>query len=199
MKQIATLLICLLPCLAAAAEVDKAKALGNPGARVEIEVWASFDCPHCKLLHETTVPMLMKDYVSTGKVYLVSREFPLWGQYHPYAWQAAQYATAAARVGKYQQVADALFNNQQAWGTTGKVWETVASVLSAAEQKKVQELAKDPGVIAEVQRDHDEGVAAKIEATPAMFLISGTKRLAIPSDKLEYSLLKSLIDGYAKK
>src|SRR5689334_11704755 len=138
MKLIAALLAFLMPCLAAGPQVDKAKALGNPAAPVEIEVWGSFDCPHCKVLHETTVPMLMKDYVSTGKVYLVSREFPLWGQYHPYAWQAAQYATAAARVGKYQQVTDALFNNQQAWGATGKVWEAVATVLTPAEQKKVQ-------------------------------------------------------------
>src|ERR1051326_9594414 len=91
-------------------------------APVEIEVYASFDCPHCKVLHETTIPLLVKDYVAQGKVYLVNREFPLWGPYHPYAWQAAQFATAAARVGKYSQVADALFANQASWSTTGKVW-----------------------------------------------------------------------------
>jgi len=199
MKFLATLLIALLPCVAAAPEVDKAKALGSPAAPIRIEVFASFDCPHCKVLHETTIPLLMKDYVTTGKIFLVSREFPLWGQYHPYAWQAAQYATAAARVGKYEQVASALFASQASWSTTGKVWEAVAAALPPADQKKVQELVKDPGVIAEVQRDHDEGVAVGITATPAMFVINGTKRYPIQTQQLDYSLLKSLLDGFLKK
>jgi protein-disulfide isomerase len=199
MKLFVTMLIALLPCLAAAPEVDKAKALGNPAAPVQIEVFASFDCPHCRVLHETTLPLLMKDYVAPGKVFLVQREFPLWGPYHKYAWEAAQYATAAARIGKYEQVARALFTGQANWSINGKVWETVAAVLPPADQRKVQELAKDPGVTAEVQRDHDEGVAAGITATPAMFVINGPRRYAVPTEQLQYSLLKSLLDGFLKK
>jgi protein-disulfide isomerase len=199
MKLFATALIAVLPCLAAAPDVDKGKALGNPAATVQIEVFASFDCSHCKVLHETTIPLLVKDYVAAGKILLVQREFPLWGPYHPYAWQAAQYATAAARVGKYEQVAKALFADQASWSTTGKVWDTVAAALPPAEQKKVLELVRDPGVIAEVQRDHDEGVAAGISATPTLFVISGSKRYPIQAQQLEYSLLKSLLDGFLKK
>ena len=199
MKLFATALVALLPCLAAAPDVDKAKAMGNPAAPLEIEVYASFDCPHCKVLHETTIPLLVKDYVATGKVFMVQREFPLWGPYHPYAWQAAQYATAAARVGKYEQVASALFAGQTVWSTSGRVWDTVAAALPPADQKKVQDLVKDPGVIAEVQRDHDEGVAAGINATPTMIVISGSKRYPIPAQQLEYSLLKSLLDTFLKK
>ena len=199
MKLFATALVVLLPCLVAAPDIDKAKAVGNPGAPIEIEVYASFDCPHCKVLHETTIPSLVKDYVGAGKVYLVFREFPLWGQYHPYAWQAAQFATAAARVGKYQQVSDALFANQANWAVNGKVWDTVATALSPTEQKRVQELVRDPGVIAEVQRDHDDGMAAGVNATPAMFVINGAKHYPIQAQQLEYSLLKSLLDGFLKK
>ncbi|SPF51009.1 Twin-arginine translocation pathway signal [Candidatus Sulfopaludibacter sp. SbA4] len=199
MKLFTAVLIALLPCLAAPPDVDKAKAVGNPAAPIVIEVFGSFDCPHCKVLHETTIPLLVKDYVATGKVFLVQREYPLWGPYHPYAWQAAQFATAAARVGKYSEVADSLFANQAAWSTTGRVWDAVAAVLPPADQKKVQELVRDPGVMAEVQRDHDEGTAAGITATPAMFVINGSKRYPIPAEKLEYSLLKSLLDGFLKK
>ena len=79
------------------------------------------------------------------------------------------------------------------------MWETVAAALPPADQKKVQDLVKDPGVIAEVQRDHDEGVAAGINATPTIIVISGSKRYPIPSQELEYSLLKSLLDDFLKK
>src|SRR4051794_25607878 len=154
MKRYALALALLLPCFAATPEIDKAKALGSPTAPVTLEVFASFDCPHCRDLHDTTMPLIVRDYVNNGKVYLVSREFPLSGQYHPYAREAANYATAAGRVGKYQQVAEALFKNQAAWSMNGNVWETVAAALTPAEQKKVQLLVKDPGVVAQVEREY---------------------------------------------
>jgi protein-disulfide isomerase len=198
MKFFLTMLMAVVPCLAGSPEVDKAKALGSPMAPVQIEVFASFDCPHCKILHEQTVPLLMRDYVTKGKIYLVNREFPLSGQYHPYAREAANYATAAGRVGKYQQVSEALFAHQAEWAVNGKVWDTVAAVLTPAEQKKVLALAKDPGVLAEVQQEYDEGVAAGISGTPTIIVTHGTRRYPIPSQQLEYSLLKSMLDGMTK-
>src|SRR5690242_4310286 len=119
MRVFAIGLMVLSACLAATPEVDKGKAMGNPSAPILIEVFASFDCPHCKVLHDQVIPLLVRDYVVPGKVYLVNREFPLTGPYHPYAQEAAQYATAAARIGKYEQVAGAIFANQAAWLTTG--------------------------------------------------------------------------------
>src|SRR5579883_1721936 len=112
MKRYALALAVLLPCLAATPEIDKAKALGSPTAPIIMEVFESFDCPHCKELNETTLPLVIRDFVNTGKVYLVHREFPLSGQYHPWARDAANFATAAGKLGKYEQVADALFKSQ---------------------------------------------------------------------------------------
>jgi protein-disulfide isomerase len=188
----------LLPCLAGVPEIDKGKALGSPTAPVKIEVFASFDCPHCRAFEEEVIPQLMKDYVVPGKVYLIHRSFPLSGPYHPYAREAADYATAAARIGRYDEVSSALFKNQENWAVNGKVWETVASVLTPTEQKKVQELAKSPGVEAEVQREYNEGIAAGVNATPTIIVTSGSKRYPIPSQELYYGFLKSLIDGMLK-
>src|SRR6202035_5250518 len=98
----------ILPCLAATGDSGKGKALGNPAAPLLIEMYSDFQCPHCKHLHETFLPGLIKDYVNTGKAYLVCREFPLPG-FGPRSREAAADATSAARIGKYQQVADALF------------------------------------------------------------------------------------------
>lgn len=187
-----------ISCLAAVPEIDKGKAMGSPAAPVKIEVFTSFDCPHCKAFEEEVVPQLVKDYVVPGKVYLINRSFPLSGPYHPYAREAANYATAAARIGRYNEVAGALFTQQAKWATDGKVWETVASVLSPTEQKKVQELAKSPAVQAEVQREYDEGVAAGVNATPTIIVTQGSKRYPIPSQELYYGFLKSLIDGMVK-
>jgi protein-disulfide isomerase len=176
-------------------EIDKAKAQGNPAAPIVMEVFASFTCSHCREFHDTTIPLIVKDFVNPGKVYLVYREFPLSGPYHPHAREAANYAVAAARVGKYLEVASALFKNQLTWSQNGKVWDTVATALSPAEQKKVQSLVKDPGVVAEVQREYDAGVAGGINATPTVFVHKGSNRYPIDAKRLHYGFLKSLLDG----
>jgi protein-disulfide isomerase len=198
MRVVAAALVLVLPCLAGVPEVDKGKAMGSPAAPVKIEVFSSFDCPHCKAFEEEVVPQLVKDYVVPGKVYLINRSFPLSGPYHPYAREAAEDATAAARIGRYSEVAGALWANQGTWAINGSVWQTVSSVLTPTEQKKVQELAKSPAVRAEVQREYDEGVAAGINATPTIIVTSGTKRYPIPSQELNYVFLKSLINGMLK-
>jgi protein-disulfide isomerase len=196
MKLYAAALFVLLPCLAAVPEVDKNKAVGTPTAPVRIEIFSDFTCPHCKALHETELPQLMKDYVVPGKVYIVDRAFPLNG--HQHSREAFGYAVAAARVGKYQQVADALYAQQATWAMNGSVWATVASVLSPADQKKVQALAKDPGVLAEIEAEYQEGIASGVNQTPTLILTAGGKRYPLPTAP-DYRLLKSMIDGFLPK
>jgi protein-disulfide isomerase len=194
-------LIAVAAALAASAagpaEVDKGKILGSPGAPVKIEVYSDFACPACRSFHEQTLPMIVNDYVMKGKVAIVNHEFPLNIPAHKYSKEAANYATAAARLGIYQPVADALFRTQESWNATGKVWETVASVLNAEQQKKVQALAKEPSVAAEVQRDVDAGMREKVSSTPSIFVVRGAQRLPIPFP-VNYSFLRSLLDGYLK-
>jgi protein-disulfide isomerase len=199
MRVPALALTLILPLLAAIPPgTDRAKVLGSPNAPVVLEIYSSFDCPHCRALHEELLPLLMRDYVNTGKVAVISREFPLWGQYHPYAREAANLATAAARIGKYEQVEDALFKNQMTWSQNGQVWETVATVLTASEQKKVQELAKEPGVVAEVQRDVDQATKDGVNQTPSIFMDAKGKRFPLPAGVPSYEFLRSLINDQLK-
>jgi protein-disulfide isomerase len=199
MKIGAVALSLLLPLMAALPPgVDRAKVLGSPTAPVVIEIYSSFDCPHCKVLHEELLTRLVKDYVTPGKLCIISREFPLWGAGHPYARQAADYATAAARIGKYEPVADALFKTQATWATDGKVWEAVASVLTLSEQKKVQALAKDPTVDAEVQKDLEQGSRDGINQTPSVYMTAKGKRFPLPPGVPNYELLQKMIDGQLK-
>jgi len=85
MKLLALALAALMPCLAATPDVDKNKTLGNPNAPLLFELYSDFMCPHCKTLHETILPNIVKDYVSSGKAYLIFREFPLAIPQHIYS------------------------------------------------------------------------------------------------------------------
>jgi len=199
MKLYAAALILLLPCLAAVPDVDKNKAMGSPTAPVRLEIFSDFTCPHCKLFHETMLPQLIKDYVIPGKVYIVDRAFPLPEQQHPHTHEAFGYAIAAARIGKYQQVADALYLQQSTWFAKGDPWAAVASALpSPADQKKVQALAKDPGVLAEIEAEYQEAISAGLNETPTLVVTAGGRHYNLPPAP-DYRLLKSMIDGFLPK
>ena len=86
MRLIALICVLILPHAVNSAASAGGKNLGVPTAPVMIEVYSDFQCPACKTLHEQTLRPLVLDYVRTGKVYLVHREFPLTG--HAYSRQA---------------------------------------------------------------------------------------------------------------
>jgi len=134
-----------------------------------LEVFSDFSCPGCKAFHEQVLPVLMRDFVSQGKAFIVFRDYVLPpSPGHQFSGQAARYAVAANRVGKYMPVADALFLAQASWAMTGKVWEAVAPTLSAAERTKVQALMDDPSVNDEVTRDTTAGQRAGLIRTPTV-------------------------------
>jgi protein-disulfide isomerase len=198
MKIFALLVAALLPCLAAGPAVDKGRSMGDPAAPILFEIYSDFSCPACKHLHDFVLPTIIQDYVKTGKAFLVFREFPLDIPAHKYSRPAAAIAVAAARIGKYQTVSDALFRDQQAWGANGKVWDIVAGVLTAEERKRVQALANDPAVLADVQRDVDRGKQTPITQTPTL-MVTYKLRQQPWTQFADYGLFRGYIDALLKK
>lgn len=168
------------------------KAAGVPSAPIQVEVFSDYQCPACKILHEQTLRPLLADYVRSGKVYLIHREFPL--QMHAYAAQAAAYACAAEKIGKYEQVTDALFARQEAWSQDGKVDDAACSVLTTAEAAKVRALVKDPAVTAEVRSDTALGTKANIRQTPSLIVTHRLKQYPL-SGAVNYDLFRRFLDG----
>jgi protein-disulfide isomerase len=198
MKTFALALALTLSGLAAGPELEKSRTMGNPTAPVRMDLYGDFTCPHCKMLHEQLLSKIVADYVTPGKAYLVFHEYTLTGPGHEHSRTASLYAAAAARVGKYQQVSDALFATQSSWALSGKVWEAVAPALSDAEKKRVTVLFKDPAVAAEVQHDIDSGNAAHIDRTPTMIITHKGKQT--PWSFWEnYPLFRSLVDSELTK
>jgi protein-disulfide isomerase len=145
-------------------DLDPREALGSKTAPIVVEVFSDFQCPACKTLFVTTNRQLMDNYVSTGKVYLIHRDFPL--QMHAHSRVAAQYSRAAAQIGKLEPVEEALFQNQEKWEQTGDVDGTVAAVLSSAEMSKVRALVKGGTLDAAIAKDHALGQTYRVNQTP---------------------------------
>jgi protein-disulfide isomerase len=167
------------------------KTRGVPMAKVTLEVFSDFQCPACKVLHEQTLKSLVADYVDTGRVYLVHRDFPL--PMHAYARQAAGLACAAAKLGKYDPVADALFAQQDGWSKDGKLEDAVAKAVGPAEAKRISALAKSPDVVAEIERDLQKGRDAKLQQTPTMVVMHNSKSYPV-AGVVTYPILRRFLD-----
>lgn len=151
-----------------AAQTKTTRAVGPVTAAVRIDLFSDFQCPACKALHEQTIKRVKEEFAVTGKIRLVHHDFPL--PQHKYARPAAILAAAADRLGKYDAVADALFHQQESWGQTGNVDAVVDSVLTPEERKKLREIAKDPAILANIERDIQLGERMKVGSTPTMIV-----------------------------
>jgi protein-disulfide isomerase len=169
--------------------------LGNNTAPITMEVYSDFQCPHCKQFHDDILPSVIRDYVNTGKLYLIHRDFPL--PTFKYSREAALYAIAASRFNKYEAVGDALFQRQAYWGQNGKVDEVVAGVLTPDEMKKARALIKDPQVNQELAHQVELGHAAKVDSTPTIFLTHRLHVVKVPPN-VSYPILKRVLDDYLK-
>lgn len=145
-------------------EVDPHKAFGSKNAPVVMEEFSDYQCPACKTLYTTTNRLLMDNYVSTGKVYLIHRDFPL--AMHAYSRIAARYARAAAGIGKIEPAEQTLFQNQEKWEQTGDVDGTLAAVLTPTEMNKVRALVKGGTLEPLIDRDFALGQMYKVNQTP---------------------------------
>jgi len=169
---------------------------GNPKAPVTIEVFSDFQCPGCKGFHDNDFPRIMADYVVPGKAYVIYRYFPL--QMHPYGRACAEFACAAARVNRYQKVAEALFEQQMAIANTGNVEAVVASVLTPTEQKAVKALLKSPEVQKQIDTDLAEGQVVPVQSTPTLWVTAHGRSDAVKWGS-NYALFKQYMDALLKQ
>jgi protein-disulfide isomerase len=149
-------------------DIDPHQAEGAKTAPVIMEVFSDYQCPACKQLFTTTDRVIVDNYVNTGKVYLIHRDYPL--PMHAYSRVAARYARAAAQIGKFGPAQQALFANQEKWEANGDVDGTVASALTAAEMVKVRALVKGGTMDALIDKDFALGNIYHVNQTPTTIL-----------------------------
>jgi protein-disulfide isomerase len=198
---------CPRPMLAAAAAplgaplgVDSPasyKELGSPQAPIVIEIYTDYECPHCATFYNGVYPQLVAEYVKTGKVRVVHRDFPL--PQHPHAKLAARYANAAGELGDYEDVVRQLFSDQPEWSANGNVDASVAKVAPAETMRKIRALvASDSRLDATVASDMSMVMKDRIGQTPTVvFVYKGVRRKVIGIES--FGLLKTYLDEMLKK
>jgi protein-disulfide isomerase len=174
-----------------ATDIDPHQAEGSKNAPVIMEVFSDYQCPSCKTLFLSTNRLIVDNYVNTGKVYLIHRDFPL--PMHAYSKVAARYARGAAQIGKLAPVQQALFQNQEKWEISGDVDGTVAAALTPAEMVKVRALVKGGTLDAMIEKDYALGMIYHVNSTPTTVLHSKDQTYPVVGI-VSFDILHNFID-----
>ena len=147
--------------------------LGNDDAAITIVEYASWTCPACLQFHNDVIPMLKADYVETGQVKFVFREFPT----PPANLSAAGFALArCAGEDNYYNVIDDLFSAQtnilnlvRSGGDVEGALRNVASSYGITGDGFGECLANRE-VIYAINDSIDKGESQGVNSTPTVFL-----------------------------
>ncbi len=169
-------------------------ALGPANATVTITEFASMTCPHCAAFTEKVFPKIKSEYIDTGKIRFVFREFPL--DIKAAAGSMLARCIAKDDSGKYFAVIDMLFRQQNEWALKNTT-ETLTRIGKQAglSQQQVEDCLKDQPLLDKIAADQKyANEVLKVNSTPTFFIngemIKGDQTFE-EFDKRIKSLLKS--------
>ena len=152
--------------------------LGNSNAPITILEWGDYQCTFCYKFHQNTLSMIQEDFINSGKVKLVFKDFPLNG---PDSLLAAEASYCAEYQEKYWQYHDELYKN---WGGERTGWVTRGSLDNFAmtvnlDLKEFNKCLDEHKYQNKVNAIHEFGKEIGIDATPSFLVFNGEKVIKI--------------------
>jgi protein-disulfide isomerase len=135
-------------------------------------------------------PQIVSNYVQTGQVRYIYRNFPL--SFHQWALKAAEAAECAGEQGQYWPMHEALFTSQDQWSSSEDavpVFKQLAGSLKL-DQAKFDACLDGDTYAAKIQADYQQGVQEGVPGTPALF-VNGAQAQAS-----SFEQIKQQIDYY---
>jgi len=152
--------------------------MGDSNAPITILEWGDYQCTFCYRFHQNTLDIINDDFIKTGKVKLVFRDFPLNG---PDSILAAEAAYCAQDQEKYWQYHNELYKN---WGGEKTGWITRESLDRFAltvdlDLVEFNTCLDDHKYQNRVNTHYEFGKEIGIDATPSFLVFNDQKIIKI--------------------
>ena len=152
--------------------------MGDSNAPITVLEWGDYQCTFCYRFHENTLNIINEDFIKTGKVKLVFKDFPLNG---PDSVLAAQAAYCADDQEKYWEYHNELYKN---WAGEKTGWITRESLDRFATTINLDlnefNTCLDEGKYQDkVKELHEFGKEIGIDATPSFLVFNDQKIIKI--------------------
>ena len=165
--------------------------LGNPIAPLELVEYGDYSCPYCGRAY----PIVKEIQQQLGSdIKFVFRNFPL-SKIHPHAFSAAVATEAAGLQGKFWEMHDIIFENQQALDAE--------HIFLLADQlgfdmERFKNDIQQKSLIEKVEKDFESGIRSGVNRTPTFF-INGIKFDGDWTDNHLLEYLKSILTEHKSK
>jgi len=182
--------------------LDDDPVKGDPAAPITMIEFSDFECPFCKRFHETTLPLIQENYIDTGKVKFVYRDFPI-TSIHQNALPAAMAAECADDQGMFWELHDKIFENQKQWEGPDvqngvRTFEQFAAELGL-DTDKFNTCLESGKFLEEVEKDLNEGASYGITGTPGFFIGNEKIGYVMVSGAQPYSVFQAAFDQLLAK
>ena len=167
---------------------DAARIQGAKDAPVWIVEISDFQCPYCKMWHDSTYPAIKKQYVDAGIVRMAYVNLPL--SMHPNAVPAAEAAMCAAVQDKFWDMHDALFSQQTRWAplaTPGPTLDSIA-VKVGVDASAWRACVKGGLMRRLITGDRERASMSGASSTPTFFVGSEGIKGAAPLDAFKAAI-----------
>ncbi len=171
---------------------------GNPDAPITIVEFSDFQCPFCWRFYTQTLPLIEQNYMSTGKVNFVYRDFPI-TSIHPNAVSAALAGECADDQGKFWEMHNMIFENQKTWQDL-EILQSINLFKQYANEIGLNtdefDLCVDSGkYLDEINNDLTDGRNYGVTGTPGFFV--GNEKIGFTKliGAQPFSSFQSMIDS----
>jgi protein-disulfide isomerase len=170
--------------------------MGSPTAPVEVIEFGDFECPVCGQYATVTEPDVRTTLVNTGKIRMRYMDYPL--PMHKNTWDASLAAACANAQGKFWEMHDALFANQDRWN--GEATSRPRPVIADLAKGLGLDMAKYGACMdaetfrPQIQATADEALRRGVGATPT-FIFNGT----MVQNSLPFDAFKKYVDDAAAR
>ena len=152
--------------------------MGDPNSPITILEWGDYQCTYCYKFHQNTLDIISEDFIKTGKVKFIFKDFPLNG---PDSKLAAEASYCAQDQEKYWKYHDELYKN---WGGERTGWITRESLTTFAvtinlDIEKFNKCLDDHKYENKVDLLYAFGKEIGIDATPSFLVFNDQKMIKI--------------------
>ena len=172
--------------------------LGDMNAPLTLIEFGDYQCTFCNKFFHETEELILTNYVKTGKVKILFKDFIVVGQDSIHAANAAHCANDQQMFWQYHSI---LYNN---WAGEGTGWVSSEQLNKFANTLEL-DMDEFSNCVSElkwkelVTASHDDGVSLDVTATPTFFVIDQNKNVLKITGAQHYDVFKEVFDSVLQK
>lgn len=168
--------------------------LGNVDAPVTLVEFGDYQCPFCGRFFAQVEPKIREEYIKTGKVKMVYRDFAFLG---PESVDAAMASQCAAEQKKFWEYHDGLYNAEVLDGKehNGNLSEIFFKSLASSlglERNRFDSCLSSKKYFKEIEKDYNDGLVAGVTGTPTSFVNGRALSGAVPYEQVRAAIEEAL-------